>query len=88
MSLIHLTPLSGNRSRVKWFNVDKSFGFIIQVNGPDVFVHYSALGTRPPNPPDGEGFGRGINAVDRYLASTCPLDGATRTPKPPQQREV
>jgi CspA family cold shock protein len=28
---------------VKWFNADKGFGFITQVNGPDVFVHYSAI---------------------------------------------
>jgi cold shock protein len=28
---------------VKWFNADKGFGFITQVDGPDVFVHYSAI---------------------------------------------
>lgn len=28
---------------VKWFNADKGFGFITQPNGPDVFVHYSAI---------------------------------------------
>jgi CspA family cold shock protein len=28
---------------VKWFNADKGFGFITQNNGPDVFVHYSAI---------------------------------------------
>jgi CspA family cold shock protein len=28
---------------VKWFNGDKGFGFITQENGPDVFVHFSAI---------------------------------------------
>jgi len=28
---------------VKWFNAHKGFGFIEQENGPDVFVHHSAI---------------------------------------------
>ena len=28
---------------VKWFNNTKGFGFIEQADGPDVFVHYSAI---------------------------------------------
>jgi len=28
---------------VKWFNAEKGFGFITQENGPDVFVHFSAI---------------------------------------------
>ena len=28
---------------VKWFNDQKGFGFIEQADGPDVFVHHSAI---------------------------------------------
>jgi CspA family cold shock protein len=28
---------------VKWFNGEKGYGFLAQENGPDVFVHYTAI---------------------------------------------
>jgi CspA family cold shock protein len=31
------------RGTVKWFNNEKGYGFITQGEGPDLFVHYSAI---------------------------------------------
>jgi len=28
---------------VKWFNGEKGYGFLARENGPDVFVHYTAI---------------------------------------------
>jgi cold shock protein len=29
--------------QVKWYSTEKGYGFISQADGPDVFVHYSAV---------------------------------------------
>jgi CspA family cold shock protein len=58
---------------VKWFNGEKGFGFIAQENGPDVFVHFSAI--------EGTGF-RNLNENDKVEFEV------TNGPKGPQAQNV
>ena len=58
---------------VKWFNDAKGFGFISQENGPDVFVHFSAI--------RGEGF-KSLAEGDRVEFEL------TQGPKGPQAANV
>lgn len=58
---------------VKWFNSEKGYGFISPEEGPDVFVHYSAI--------DGGGF-RNLEENQRVEFEV------TQGPKGPQATSV
>jgi CspA family cold shock protein len=62
------------KGTVKWFNADKGFGFISQAGGgPDVFVHFSAIG------------GDGYKTLDEGQAVEFEI---TQGPKGPQASNV
>lgn len=51
--------------KVKWFDAKKGFGFIVDAQGREVFVHYTAI--------DGEGFRRLEDGEDvRYTVIERP----------------
>lgn len=61
------------KGTVKWFNDSKGFGFIQREDGPDVFVHFSAI--------VGSGF--------RSLQEGQPVEfEVTQGPKGPQASNV
>ncbi|MCS7058422.1 MAG: cold-shock protein [Meiothermus sp.] len=64
-----------NKGTVKWFNAEKGYGFIAQENGPDVFVHFTAI--------QGQGF-RTLNEGDRVEFEVEP----GRNGKGPQAKSV
>ncbi len=62
-----------SKGKVKWFSNQKGYGFITQENGPDVFVHYSAI--------QGEGY-RGLSEGEEVEFDVVD------TPKGPQAANV
>jgi len=58
---------------VKWFSQEKGYGFITRADGPDVFVHFSAI--------QGEGF---RNLDENQEVEFDVVDG----PKGPQAANV
>ena len=58
---------------VKWFSPEKGFGFITQADGPDVFVHFSAIA------------GEGYNNLEENQTDEFDV---TQGPKGPQASNV
>jgi len=63
------------KGTVKWFNAEKGYGFIQQEEGPDVFVHFTAI--------QAEGF-RTLHEGDRVEFEVEPGRGG----KGPQAKNV
>ena len=65
--------MSKVKGTVKWFNEAKGFGFIEQVNGPDVLAHFRAI--------SGTGF--------KTLAEGQKVEfNVTQGPKGPQAEDI
>jgi CspA family cold shock protein len=47
-------PVGRVRGKVKWFNRAKGYGFITPTDGPDLFMHQSALAAGEPLPRAGQ----------------------------------
>ena len=69
------------RSKVKWFNNEKGYGFIEYDNENDIFVHYSAInkeGYKTLNEGDIVNFklietSKGLQALDVSLVETTTI---------------
>ena len=60
---------------VKWFDRRKGYGFVAQPDGPDVFVHYSAIrgeGYRNLAPGQAVEFSVGTGPKGLHALDVCP----------------
>lgn len=58
------------RGRVKWFSQTKGFGFLEQVDGTDVYVHYTAIRSDEKNLNEGQDVEFDVLDTERGLEAT------------------